>query len=298
MRESLRAFAEGLIDYAGMFPPAELPLAEALDKFIEYQRTPDAWMLGRFICPIRRLAELPVPVRISALGRGGSTVEEFDAGWREDIAEIGRFHERFASHGLVMAIETRLSEEGEPRRGNGFRIYYEAASPPKVAGTIAQVAGLMGEDASASGKAHGSLGFKLRCGGVTAAAFPSPEHVASAIGACRRNGVAFKATAGLHHPVRSFRADVGTKMHGFVNVFGAALLAHAHSLEDGVIEEIIREEDPTAFRFTDEAFSWRDLGIDAARIRALRRSAVTSFGSCSFDEPREDLRALGILNGV
>ena len=298
IRASFRAFAEGLIDYAGIFPPAALSLDQAFRNYMDYWRTPDAWMLGRFVCPARRLSEIPEPVRVSALARGGKTPEEFAAGWHEDIIDIGRFHDRFSSHGLVMAIEARLPDGASPRRGNGYQVFLEAASPESIPDTIAKIGALMGESAATSGRAHGSLGFKLRCGGESAADFPSAEQIAAAIDACRRAGVSIKATAGLHHPVRAFRPEVGTTMHGFLNVFGAALLAHEHTLDPEAILKVVQEEDPAAFRFTDETFGWRDLKIGAERIRALRRGAVTSFGSCSFDEPREDLRALGLLNGV
>ena len=98
-----------------------------------------------------------------------------------------------------------------------------------------------------------------------------------------------------HHPVRSFHAEVETKMHGFVNVFGAALLAHEHALSEEAIRPILEEEDARAFRFTPSGFAWNDLSISVERIRALRRVAVTSYGSCSFDEPRDGARALGWL---
>jgi hypothetical protein len=138
--------------------------------------------------------------------------------------------------------------------------------------------------------------LKLRTGGVTADAFPAVELVADALASCRAFGTSFKATAGLHHPVRSHRAEVQTKMHGFVNVFGAALLAHAHALHAEQIRPILETEDASEFRFTNDRFAWRELDVSTERIRALRGALVTSFGSCSFDEPRADLRLLGWLD--
>jgi hypothetical protein len=40
--------------------------------------------------------------------------------------------------------------------------------------------------------------------------------------------------------------------------------------------------------------SWRDWRVPTDQI-AAHRTFITSFGSCSFDEPREDLRALHLL---
>jgi hypothetical protein len=303
MHESFRAFAEGLIDYAGMFPPAELPLRDALAGYVRYRREPDAWMLGRFVCPAQRLGEVDPPVRVSALGRGGAGgAESYAAALEADVAEIVRFGERAGSPDLADTIEIRLPADVEPALVPGFRVFFEAPSAGRVGDTIDAIARARsagGGSARVSGRAlaaggSGGIGFKLRCGGVTAESIPPCEQIASAIARCRRAGVAMKATAGLHHPIRSFRREVGTRMHGFLNVFGAALLAHAHGLDEGGILPILEDEDPADFRFTAEAFSWRDLRIETGRIRDLRRTVVASFGSCSFDEPRNDLRALGL----
>jgi hypothetical protein len=112
-----------------------------------------------------------------------------------------------------------------------------------------------------------------------------------------------KFTAGLHHPIRRYDAAVNTKMHGFFNVFGAGVLAHARRLIEKQVRQIIADEDPANFVFDDEGFRWKDFRASTEEIRAARQGSlvpfgtggVTSFGSCSFDEPRDDLRALGLL---
>ncbi len=83
-------------------------------------------------------------------------------------------------------------------------------------------------------------------------------------------------------------------MHGFLNVLGAGVLAAEHGWDEGQTAEMLAEEDPAAFVFDDETFHWRDWAITTPQIRA-RRPFVTSLGSCSFDEPRADLRALGLF---
>ena len=136
--------------------------------------------------------------------------------------------------------------------------------------------------------------FKLRCGGLEASAFPSPEQVAFVIVACRDAGVPLKFTAGLHHPLRHFNAEAQTKMHGFINLFVAGVLAHARKLSEQQIQTIIEEEDAADFRFDDRGLRWKDWSADLEEIGAAR-TRVLSFGSCSFDEPRDDLRKLGWL---
>ncbi len=138
---------------------------------------------------------------------------------------------------------------------------------------------------------------KLRTGGVTPEAIPSIENVASYIDACAARRLAFKATAGLHHPIHSAHAltyepgsPVAT-MHGFINVFLAAAFAwHGHR----ETAPILAETDPAAFSF-DECARWRGLSLSAGQIREARTSFAHSFGSCSFEEPVADLEQLGYL---
>jgi hypothetical protein len=139
------------------------------------------------------------------------------------------------------------------------------------------------------------VGYKLRTGGLERLAFPTPEQVCEVLIACRDSGLPLKFTAGLHHPLRRFDAGVGTHAYGFFNVFGAALLADALNLDAETIRAILREEDSTAFAFTDAEFAWQDRRIAVDVVRRLRRDRVISFGSCSFAEPSEDLRALELL---
>ncbi len=84
-------------------------------------------------------------------------------------------------------------------------------------------------------------------------------------------------------------------MHGFINVFVAGVLAHARRLSEEDLQRVLADEDAASFVFTDDGLRWRDWHASTAEIAAARSDFVTSFGSCSFDEPRDDLRALGWL---
>jgi hypothetical protein len=129
---------------------------------------------------------------------------------------------------------------------------------------------------------------------VTADAFPTSRQIAIALVTQARHRLPIKFTAGLHHPIRQFRGEVNTKMHGFLNVLGAAILAAEHQWGVDQTVMMLEDEDPRSFSFTDDFFAWRDWKIDVERLRH-RRKFVRSFGSCSFDEPRDDLRALNLL---
>jgi hypothetical protein len=138
---------------------------------------------------------------------------------------------------------------------------------------------------------------KVRTGGVKREAIPTVAEVAAFLRACADRRLAFKATAGLHHPVRSEQPltyEPGAPravMHGFLNVFLAAALAWHGDRE---LEPVLAETDPAAFRFDERAW-WRDRSLDAALVREAREQFTHAFGSCSFAEPVRDLVALGLL---
>jgi hypothetical protein len=125
--------------------------------------------------------------------------------------------------------------------------------------------------------------------------------VARFLVAAAEQGVAFKATAGLHHPLRgiqrlTYRPDAPrAAMHGFLNVFAAAALAHSERADAALLVRVLEEEEIDAFHATDAYVAWRDRQIPAAAIESMRQRFALSFGSCSFVEPVEDLQALGWL---
>ena len=139
------------------------------------------------------------------------------------------------------------------------------------------------------------FGFKLRTGGLTADAFPSVEQLADAVIACRDHRCRWKATAGLHHPLRHYDSKIGVKMHGFLNVLFAAVFAETRQLSEKEVQEILADADPADFRIDDDGIRWRGFSASVAEIESARRCGFHSFGSCSFDEPRDDLRSLGLL---
>jgi hypothetical protein len=235
---SLRVLLEGLIDYAGLFPPAALTMQDAVRNYARYREGEYAWALGKFVVPKERVKEVPTEFPLSILGVDEVKTAEFDA------CKPGTY---------IELTDVSLLPELK-RRG---------------------------------------LRAKIRTGGITADAFPTPEAVAEFIRACKREGVPFKATAGLHHPLRCVKpltyepnAAVGT-MHGFLNVFLAAAM-----VEDA--EAILAETDAKAFTFDDDGAAWRDRRVSIDELKAMREFA-TSFGSCSFEEPINDLKELGWL---
>jgi hypothetical protein len=144
-------------------------------------------------------------------------------------------------------------------------------------------------------RTNGVFGLKFRTGGLEAAAYPSSEALARGIAVCRDRGLPYKITAGLHQPLRHTEPGLGTEAHGFLNVLVAAAMAHAHRrLPQRDLAAILDEESAEAFSFFATRLRWRNHAATLRQIRSMREHGLVSFGSCSFEEPLEGLRALGL----
>jgi hypothetical protein len=322
MQNSFSAFMHGIIDYAGLFPPARLPLNRAVEEYIRHKKGPEAWMLNRFIWPVQKLSELFAyrekiqrdlqSIRLTILLRDADTRQDFLENLEKDLKLLKEVTDKTKTETVADVFEVPLSK-------NMFNTFDEGS----VFDLLREIHQIMIKFGFEKNRLFVELrrnvvqtnelpaffegikrfrksirpetGLKVRCGGEVASAFPEPEEVAVYIHSCAIFGIPFKATAGLHHPVRHFNEPLRTKMHGFINVFGAVLLAFHHQLDPATIREILEEESAGNFSFTDNCFRWRDLEIQTKDIHNLRNSMVIGFGSCSFDEPRDDLRTLEYL---
>lgn len=290
---TLRALLTGIVDYAGLFPPAGLDMQTAVANYARYRAGPDRWALGRFVVNVARLAELERvaaphlgvgdPWWISALGSGDHAA---------DAAMVHDFNDRLARRAIVDTVETRASSPGEIARataalGRRIRLFVEIQVVDDPAPIVAAI-GDTGANA------------KVRTGGTTADAFPTSAQLARFIDRCVSAQVPFKATAGLHHPLRApypltYAPDSPTAtMYGFLNVFAGTALLHA-GMPASRLAELLEETNPSAIRFDADGLAWRDWRASAAEVAESRKLTGLSFGSCSFEEPVGDLRAMGLL---
>jgi hypothetical protein len=315
MTAALRALMSGVIDYAGLFPPAKLPLEDAVREYLAIRESPEAWLPGAFVIPASRVAELEPwadqlfrtakPTRLSLLGRTSDDSEIWKTHLSEDLNRAGVFLARQAegvrSSVWEIALPPRYQDPGllgailvgaaDVFRSQGTSaVYCEIPNSPQADELRRSVIELHSQNQDSL-----FFGFKIRTGGLTPDAFPSVERLAAIIQACQRHKCRWKATAGLHHPLRHTDAQLGVKTHGFLNVLFAAVLADAHSLQESVIAEILADEDAANFHVTDEGVHWRDYEATVAQIDSTRSKTFQSFGSCSFAEPRDDLKKLGLL---
>jgi hypothetical protein len=293
MLPPLRTLLDGLIDYAGLFPPAALPMPDAVLNYAAYRTGPDRWALGRFVVPAGRLGELERAAE--GLATPGDPwllsvlVGANDAG---QVEAARAFHARHAASRDLLAdvLEGTAAGTGEiaalaAAARPGFTLFVEVPADPDPAPLIEAI-GAAGARA------------KIRTGGVTADAFPGAAQVARFLAACVRLGVPFKATAGLHHPIRAaypltYAPDAprGT-MFGYLNLFLAAALLHGGGSEADATR-LLEETRLAAFSFSDHGVSWDGYQFTLADLAESRRLAL-GVGSCSFDEPLDDLVPAGL----
>lgn len=287
---AVRALLDGIVDYAGLFPPAALDMASAVRNYASYVGESDAWMLGRFVIPVGRLGELDA-VLPSAPDTAWKLAALVGAAVETDVQRARDFNEAHPHRATIDVLEAKATSVEEIDRvasgaGDDFTTFVELPVTADLEPLLAAM------------KRHG-LSAKIRTGGVVADAFPSAEHVTRFIRACLDAGVPFKATAGLHHPVRAtyrLTYDAGGPtgvMFGYLNVFLAAALMAAGMKDDDAIR-LLDERDPGAFELRGDTVGWRGHAITAADARRIRARVAVSFGSCSFREPVDELKALAL----
>lgn len=298
LTRALRQLVGSLVDYAGLFPPAALDMRRSVTNYATYLEGPNAWMLGKFILPLARTEEFIAAARETpiALFRFPLSVIATDEDLR-DPARMDRFAELRAAHDLnFSAVETKAETPATVSRlaerfaelFPGAPVFVEIPAVPSVSDSLVQE--LRNADCFA----------KIRTGGVTREAFPPAAAIAAFLEKCAEHGVGMKATAGLHHPVRAvynLTYETGCDqalMHGFLNVFLAAAFIKNDLPGDTAIK-LLEDEDPTNFTFSDAGVEWHCQSLTTEQIARARADFSISYGSCSFEEPVQDLKTLGLL---
>jgi len=293
--ESVRALLTGAIDYAGLFPPSQLSMEEAVLNFAKYRQSAESWMLGRFVVPVARLDELKEAA--SQFVESESEPWQISALAAEDIYDtfrrLTRFNEENSGAFVVDSLEVKANtvskiENTVDMMPDGVTAFFEIGLGQNFAELIATLA----IDQQAA---------KIRTGGVTPEDFPRSRDIIRFVRTCLAGNVPFKATAGLHHPIRCYRpltyAEGGPSgtMHGFLNMFLMTGFAR-ESFKPDSLEELMEEEFGEVFHFDDLGVTWRGENfLSNWQLERLRRLGIQSFGSCSFEEPVDDLKVLGLL---
>ncbi|HKP70979.1 MAG TPA: hypothetical protein VJV05_16950 [Pyrinomonadaceae bacterium] len=296
-KESVRILLNEIIDYAGLFPPSQVSMADAVLNYTTYRHSNYGWMLGRFVLPVSRLDEFYENAQ-EFLPKGGKNPWRLSVLAGEDlnatVRTINEFNRKRSERAVCDVLEVKAAtvskiENTITALPKAVTPYFEVATSGRTFVDLIATLGIRKQRA------------KIRTGGVTREEFPATRDIIRFVRTCMAANVPFKATAGLHHPLRCFKpltyapdAPQGT-MHGFLNMLLMTGFAR-ESFRVSLLEDILEEEFEEVFQFDETGVAWRNSNyLSLSHLNFLRTRGMHSFGSCSFDEPVADLEEMGIL---
>jgi hypothetical protein len=281
---STRALLSHCIDYAGLFPPSQLDLQTTVNNYASYLTGSQAWALGRLILPATGVGEFaktwPSFARKWPIGLlVGADVETelrhaTDCDYLFDVVECKPLPAR-----EIATIHRLIPAQA---------VYFEVPADSDPEEWIVAIASVRSR-------------AKIRTGGVTPDTIPSVTSLARFLSCCVRHGVPFKATGGLHHPIRALRPltyesqSEQAVMHGFVNVILASSILHRDG-DIAAVSALLEDASPANFRFDEEHIRWRDWSFTTQQLVEVRENLMMSFGSCSFVEPLFGMNWIGSLS--
>jgi hypothetical protein len=261
-----------ILDYAGMFPPAKLPIEEAARNFQDYQRHEHADFLGRFVMPVAEV-RYPRPAPLSLIVKP-SEIDSTLRGLEADSIEVAWGNDRPFGDFLTLLDNTfpgKLFIELDWRKPYAPLMAVLAERAPR-------------------------FGLKLRTGGVTPESIPPSKAIADFLLAAAEHKLPLKATAGLHVPVPNDDAAVGARMHGFLNFFCAGFLAYGHRGDRASLTNVLENFGYEDFSFGEQSMRCGAVEFSKDEIEQLRSRWLLSFGSCSFLVPIEHLKTRGLIS--
>ncbi len=305
MTESLRRLLQNPIDYAGLYPPAELGMRAALEEYGEVLDSDETWMVNRFVCPTSRLEECFAELEQAHTNSGEDPSVDFavigtplesgataNESIQKDIAllkpafqkgDVDTFEVKIATGAEFEACAKALKKAFNWFDERDVEVYAEIAWGPDMGEVMARL----------SSEIDG-IGLKARTGGVRPDQFPDTRTLASFITEAAGLEATFKLTAGLHQPLRHYNSDLSTYEHGFLNAMVAAALAYIQSASTDQVDEVLAIQDPAAFVFTNQTIEVLDHKLSLKDIDEFWLF-FGGFGSCSYQEPIDGLKAIGWL---
>ena len=295
MFSSLKRLLASIVDYAGLFPPAKLSMAEAIANYNRYRQSSNCWMLGRFVVPVSRLTELSTFLSRPSLGdklvSPWSLSVILSENWEVELEQIQKINHQ--DQMAIAALEFKPLPPAEIKRAinylpNGMESFFEV---PLTENSATYLDILQGTKAST----------KIRTGGLTAQAFPTVERICQFIFTSAEAQVPFKATAGLHHllpgkyPISYEDKSITTTMQGFVNLSMLTALVYGQQLNQSEALQVLQESSVTSFNFQEDTITWKNYSLNLDEIQAARQLFFRSFGSCSWQEPIDELRELQLI---
>lgn len=293
MLTSLKQLLTRIVDYAGLFPPAQLSLPEAINIYDRARASPHCWMLDRFVLPASRLLEFikllpsenaasPQPCSLSVIVSGN---------WRLDLEQIYQLTKTEPSIRISALEVAPLS----PIEIQSIRLEI-----PTEVDTFFEIPFNVDLESYLDILHQIGAGAKLRTGGITIDAFPNSTQLGQRILSLANAKIPFKVTAGLHHAIRGHCFTdalnrTSTTMHGFLNVAIASAFAYQQAIPLNKIVAILEESSIDAFQLSDIEIGWHEFSLPRSEIEHSRQQFFRSVGSCSFEEPIYDLYNLKLL---
>ena len=290
MFSSVKILLAAMVDYAGIFPPAKLSLKKAIANYARYHQSSDSWLLGRFIIPVSRLAELETLIADVPLIPWSLSVI-LSKNWQEELKHILNINnqDRIA----IASLEFKPLPPEEIKRAidilpKGIESFFEIPLDENLEQYLSAL-----RDTKALAK--------IRTGGLTADAFPNLDVLCRFIFASAQAQIPFKATAGLHHPLPgkypvSYEPNsLATTMQGFLNLSILTALVDGQKINQSEALTVLQESSLNNFQFQEDKIAWKDHYLNLAEIQKTRQYFFRSFGSCSFQEPIDELRELQLL---
>jgi hypothetical protein len=269
----------GLVDDAAVFPPGDAPLQDALVAYVGRRGEWYADLVGSFVVTdvaVPAVSE-PVPVSIVVTGGAGAIAGALKLAAKRELTVVG----------VEIALRDLDDLAGNARRVSAAidAARAEGALDDETHVYVELPLADAGPDwlAAADVVAEGEHRLKFRTGGLEADKFPSSEQLAGWIDAALDRETPFKCTAGLHHAIAHRDHETGFAHHGFLNV----LLATRQAFDGATTSEVA----------TLLADHYPNDLVALARTSDLAgaRRWFVSFGSCSVDEPLDDLVGLGLV---
>ncbi len=290
MQSSVKALLASIVDYAGLFPPAKLDLHLAMANYADYLLTPYDWMLNRFVLPVSRLNEFERLLSKFYLKEWLLSIIILKD-WEKEIQTVRSLIKN--NNITVTALEFPPLPPTEikkilPHLPAKVDAFFEIPLSEDLKPYLTVLR-------------HTGAAVKVRTGGVTVDAFPSFRELCQCISSFAEAKVPFKATAGLHHPlpgkyhVTYEPNSPSTVMHGFLNVAVLAALLYWQKITPQEAIEVLQNSNSSSFHFTADAITWRDYHLNIAEIEQARQYFFRSFGSCSFQQPVDELKNLKLL---
>ena len=319
--ESFKVFTNNLFDYEGLLPTANLSLSDALNNYMRYSREDYSWMLSSFVCPAKLLPELgeliknkyadEKEIKITVLGSGGNTEKEFVSALTDDVEMWKEFIKSNETTVITDAFDVKLPKEVVQSHNTKVLsslvfLISELITDNIPGSTMIFLEGQLDVKWKKSAKvvieaikthnlSFSNTSYKLRVGGDESVEFLEPKQITFVIKECLKREIEMKVSGQLQNPITCIDGSTKAKELGFLNVFGAGIIAMRHNISDRGLVEILKNEDINNLTYTDENFLWKDWEINLKDINYARKYLMISCGCSNFDDNVESLKLIGLL---